>query len=157
MITIKNRVKKIKISTNRVRSNIKKMLEAAGYPDFDIGVWFTTNKTIRIYNKKYRKQDKPTDILSFPYHHLKPGQKITISSPDDKNLGDMIISLEYAKKDATAQNRSLMEHVNILLAHGLAHLLGYDHKTQAQYKRMQEKERELLIKTGLRYPAPLHR
>jgi rRNA maturation RNase YbeY len=151
MITIKNRVRKIKLNTSHVKKNIAKMLDLAGYPDFDIGVWFTTNKTIQQYNQKYRKKDKPTDILSFPYHTdtgggapLKPGEKITILEPEDKNLGDLIISLEYAQNDARAQNRSLMEHVNILLAHGICHLLGYDHQTESEYRQMKKKEGHLL-------------
>jgi len=144
LITIKSRVRKIKIDSRKLKSNIAKMLKIAGYPDFDIGLLLTTNRTIRAYNKKYRKKDKPTDILSFPFHgDLKAGQKITISSSDDKNLGDIIISLEYAEDDARAQSRSLMEHVTMLLAHGIAHLLGYEHKTDRQHRKMLIKEKQL--------------
>ena len=107
---------------------LQKMLDSAGYPDFDLGVWLTTNATIRSYNKKYRKKDKPTDILSFSYHpKLKPGQKIVVSEPEDKNLGDLIISLEFAIADASNWDRSFKEHLHALCAHGIAHLLGYDH------------------------------
>jgi len=121
------------------------MLEISGYPDFDIGVWFTTNKTIREYSKKFRKKDKPTDILSFPYHDkLKPGQKIVVKEPEDKNLGDIIISVEFAKKEAQEKKLALEKYLQILLAHGIAHLLGFDHKTEKQYKAMQEMERRLL-------------
>lgn len=135
MITIKNRVTKIKVNRRELRRAIQKILDVAGYPDFDIGVWLTTNKTIRVYNKKYRKQDKPTDVLSFPYHDkLKPGQKIVVKSPEDKNLGDILISLEYIKKDDLYR----------ILVHGVAHLLGYDHQTEKAYKIMQKKEQQLL-------------
>lgn len=145
MINIKTRQKKIKVSISRIRKNIKSMLASLGYEDFDIGVFLTTNKTIKKFNKEFRKKDKATDILSFPYHSdLKPGDRVVINSPDDKNLGDIIISLEYAKKDAQAKNCSLEHHVNVLLAHGIAHLIGYDHKADCQYKAMQKKEKELL-------------
>ena len=117
MITIKNRVRRIMLSTRWVRERIKKMLDVVGYADFDIGVMFTTDRTIRVYNKKYRKKDVPTDILSFPYYaDLKPGHKLPVFSHDEKDLGDIVISLESAKRDATAQNRSLKEHVEILLS-----------------------------------------
>ena len=56
MITIKNTQRKIKISVSQIKKNLEKMLDVAGYPDFDIGIWFTTDKTIRAYNKKYRKK-----------------------------------------------------------------------------------------------------
>jgi len=128
-------LKKIKVNTKQLELTIQKILDAAGCSDFDIGVWLTTNKTIRAYNKKYRKKDKPTDILSFPYHtNLKPGQKIVVKEQDDKNLGDIIISLEYATKD----------DLPVLLVHGVAHLLGYDHQTEKEYKVMQKKEQQFL-------------
>jgi len=84
--------------------------------------------------------------LSFPYHtDLKAGEKIKIKEPEDKNLGDIIISLEFAKKDAMELDRFLGTHLEILIAHGIAHLLGYDHQTEKDYKIMCKKERELLF------------
>ena len=145
MITIKCRQRKIKFDLEKVKVIVQRMLKETGYGHFDIGILFTTNKTIRAYNKKYRKKDKPTDILSFPYHtKLKAGQKIQISHPEDENLGVMIISGEYAKKCADDETRSLIDHVTILLAHGIAHLLGYDHQTEKDFLVMQEKELGLL-------------
>jgi rRNA maturation RNase YbeY len=145
MITIKNSQKKIKIDVHEIHVIVQKMLQIAGYIDFDVGIWFTTNKTIKKYNFEFLKKNEPTDILSFPYHaKLKPGEKIDVKSDDDKNIGDIIISLECAERDAERENRSLEMHIKILLAHGIAHLLGYDHKTDKEYEVMQAKERELL-------------
>lgn len=146
MILLKNTQKKSKLNQNEIKSKIKIILEHLGYQDFDIGIWFTTNPTIKKYNLKYRKKNKITDILSFPYHdELKPGQKIKISSNEDKNLGDIIISLERAKTDASElNNRSFKEHLMVLIIHGICHLIGYDHKTEKEFKIMQKKENELL-------------
>ncbi|MCF7799901.1 rRNA maturation RNase YbeY [Candidatus Babeliales bacterium] len=145
MILIKNRLKKIKIDSNKIKKIVAQMLKSLGYENFDIGILFTTNKTIKNFNKIYRQKNKPTDILSFPYHtDLKPGQKIKIMSPDDQNLGDIIISLEFAQKDANSLKHSLLEHLKILLAHGIVHLIGYNHETDEQYKEMQKIEKNLL-------------
>ena len=145
MILIKNKVKKIKINTNQIKKSVAKMLRSLNYQDFDIGILFTTNQTIRKFNKKFRKKDKSTDILSFPYYtNLKPGQKIQAKEPEGKNLGDIIISLEYAKKDATKLKKSLDEHLSVLLAHGIAHLLGYTHETEKEYKIMHAFEQKFL-------------
>ena len=145
MILIKNKVKKIKINTDQIKKSVTAMLRSLNYQDFDIGILFTTNQTIRKYNKKYQKKDKATDILSFPYYtDLKPDQKIQATEPEDKNLGDIIISLEYAKKDASELKQSLYEHLKTLLAHGIAHLLGYDHKTEKEYQIMHAFELKLL-------------
>ncbi len=145
MILIKNTQRKIKINTKKIKDDVEKMLHVLGYQDFDLGIWFTTNQTIQRYNKKYRKKDKPTDILSFPYHtDLKPGQEIKVKEDEDKNLGDLIISLEFAQKDVKKLKKSIVEHLQILLVHGIAHLLGYDHKTQKKYRQMQKFENMLL-------------
>lgn len=145
MITIKNSQRKIDIDVVCIESHVQKMLDVIGCGDFDLGIWFTTNKTIRQYNKKYREKDAPTDILSFPYHKdLKPGQKIIAREPDDKNLGDIIISLERARGDAQALGRPFHQHIDVLLAHGIAHLLGYDHKTDREYEQMRGIEKKLL-------------
>ena len=99
-ILIKNQQRKIPIKTKFVKSKIKKILQHLELQDFAIGIWFTTNKTIKKYNNKYRKKNKATDILSFPYHpDLKPEETIKIDHSEDKNLGDIIISVERVKKD----------------------------------------------------------
>lgn len=145
MILIKNNQKKIKINSVKIKKDIEKILKFLGYKDFDVGVWFTTNQTIKKYNKKYRKKDKATDILSFPYHtDLKPGQKIKSKSEEDKNLGDFIISLEFAQNGAKEVGRPLEKHLQVLIAHGISHLLGYDHKTDSQFDIMQRFEKKLL-------------
>lgn len=146
MILIKNKQRKIKVDIKKMHTKTQKMLGMLGYLDFDLGILLTTNKTIRKFNKTFRDKDKPTDVLSFPYHdYLKPGQKIKPKSIEDKNLGDIIISLEYAQKDAEKTwHRKLDDHVIALLAHGLAHLIGYDHLTDDQFKKMLKIEHLLL-------------
>ena len=145
MITIKNNIKKIKASNKQIKEYTQKILDLLNYTNFDIGIWLTTNQTIKKYNKKYRKKNKPTDILSFPFHTtLQAGEKIKPKFDYEKNLGDIIISLEYAKKDALKLNISLQKHLKILLVHGICHLLGYTHDEDEDYAVMQRKEQELL-------------
>lgn len=146
MINIKNTQRTFRVSNRKITQQASTMLKALGYDNFDLGIWFTTNKTIHRYNKEYRDKDKPTDILSFPYHtELKPGQKIRVITPEDKNLGDLIISLEYVQKDAPKTwGRTFDEHLTALLAHGISHLLGYDHITDEEFAVMQKVENKLL-------------
>ena len=145
MILIKNNQKRISVDVKKIGKKAKTLLAFLEYKDFDLGILLTTNATIKKYNKQYRKKDKATDILSFPYHtELKAGQKIQVKSPEDKNLGDIIISVEFVNKGAQAEGRSLPEHLKILLAHGIAHLLGYDHETDKDFVIMNKLERKLL-------------
>jgi len=145
MILIKNTQHKISANTDKIKKDVDQMLHLLNYQDFDIGIWLTTNQTIRKYNFMYRKKNKATDILSFPYHtSLKPGQRIKITTEEDKNLGDIIISLEFALNDASKLKQSLSKHLKMLLAHGITHLLGFDHKTDEEYIKMQKVEQKLL-------------
>ncbi len=145
MITIKTTQRKIKVNIEKLKKEARTVLGLLNYHDFELNIFLTTNQTIRAYNKKYRKIDKPTDILSFPYWpNLKPGQRIVTETAEDKQLGDLIISLEYVQNDAKKLKTTLNKRLQVLLVHGICHLIGYDHETEAKYKVMQKKEKELL-------------
>ncbi|MGC2310812.1 MAG: rRNA maturation RNase YbeY [Candidatus Babeliaceae bacterium] len=147
MITLKNRQRKIKIDTARIIKEVQHILEILKYADFDIGIWITTNKTIRFYNKTYRHKDKPTDVLSFPYYpELKAGERIKPHCDDDKNLGDLILSAEYIVQEAKKHKVTFEARLCLLLVHGICHLLGYDHIQDADFRRMRTKEAFILKK-----------
>lgn len=147
MITIKNTQRKIVYDSNKLKQDAQKILDILSYDDFDLGIWLTTNKTIQRFNRKYRHKDKPTDILSFPFHpSLKAGQRIIPQTDEDKNLGDLIISLEYVKKDAERLETTFEKRMQVLLVHGICHVLGYDHIKDEDYKIMHRKELSLLKK-----------
>jgi probable rRNA maturation factor len=145
MINIKNSQRSFRVNISALKKDAQKLLSFLGYQSFDLGVWLTTNKTIREYNKTYREKDKATDILSFAYHtDLKAGEPIVIKTADDKNLGDLIISIEYVQKDAPNWGQTFKERLRILLIHGICHLLGYDHELDADYEIMKTKEDRML-------------
>ncbi len=147
MITIRNSQRKIKIDTKKLRADAQTILDALEYSDYDLGIWLTTNRTIHTYNREYRHKDKPTDILSFPYHtNLKAGERIKPQTDEDKNLGDLIISPVYVLDDLERWGQSFEERMKVLLVHGICHLLGYDHELDADYKIMHKKETVLLKK-----------
>lgn len=150
MITIKNTQRSHTVDTEHIKKTAQIIITELGYQDFDLGIWLTTNKTIHSYNKMYRKKNKPTDILSFPYHpNLEPGEKPTVHDEEDKNLGDLIISVEFVHdllklyKDITLQER-----IDTLLIHGICHLLGYSHYDEDNDKIMNALEKKLAKKIG---------
>ncbi len=147
MISIKNTQRKIKIDTHKLKKDAQFILDELGYSDFDLGILITTDKKMHEYNKQYRDKDKPTDVLSFPYHpHLKVGEKIKVESEEDKNLGDLILAPEYILNDLPKWETTFEKHLQRLLVHGICHLLGYDHIEDADYKIMHKKEMALLKK-----------
>ena len=121
------------------------MLHELKYDDFDITILFTTNSAIRTLNKTFRNKDKATDVLSFPHHpHLKAGKRIKIVYEDDKALGDIIIAVDYVAQDAIKYGVTLEARIELLIAHGIAHLLGHDHIIDSEFRTMRRLEERLL-------------
>ncbi len=147
MILFKNTQRRVAIHKQRVVHDVEKILTILGYQDYDIGIWITTNTTIRTYNREYRNKDKATDVLSFPYHpELQAGQKIKPICEEDKNLGDLILSAEYILQEAEKYSVTFEERLQLLLVHGICHLLGYDHIEDNDFRRMRAKEVAILKK-----------
>jgi probable rRNA maturation factor len=145
VVIVTSRLKKHVINKPHLTLFVEKMLNELKYNDFDITILFTTNKAIRVLNKTFRGKDKPTDVLSFPHHpHLKAGQKIKIVYEDDKALGDIIIAVDYVAKDAVKYGVTLEQRIELLIAHGIAHLLGHDHIEDTEYRVMRRLEERLL-------------
>lgn len=147
MIRIINKQRRISIDTGKLCNIIQKILDILDYSDFDIGILLTNNKTISQYNKLYRNKDRATNVLSFSFHpNLKAGERITVTLDEDKNLGDLILSLEYIYHEADALGISFYEHIQNLLVHSICHLLGYDHETESDYRTMRKQENLILKK-----------
>lgn len=143
MVTIRTRLQNNLINLDDLIKKAEQALQILGYQDFDLGIMLTTNSTIKKYNRIYRNKDKATDVLSFPYHQIIAGDKITIASEDDKNLGDMIISVEYVAKAAEKLGTTFEKRMHRMLIHSLCHLLGYDHIKDDEFSLMIAKEKEL--------------
>lgn len=145
MVTLKQTQRSIKFCGKTFQKKAEFILQELGYPDFDLGIWLTANKTIQKYNKEYRQKDKPTDVLSFPYHeHLKAGEKIKVYSDEDKNLGDLIISVPYVFENKLELAGDFIARMDRMLVHGICHLLGHDHIQDSDYKKMIKLENKLL-------------
>ena len=122
-------------------------LEAEGVPSAELGILITDDATVHDLNRRYADEDKPTDVLSFS---LREGEEFV--SPDDtERLGEVIISLDTAKRQAEEAGRALEAEVAHLLVHGILHLLGYDHAEPDEERAMQARERELLAGTGVEH------
>tara|TARA_B100001057_G_C22558612_1_gene836350 strand:- start:151 stop:612 length:462 start_codon:yes stop_codon:yes gene_type:complete len=97
----------------------------------------SNNQKIRKLNKKFRKKNKNTDILSFPF------QK-NIKNLKEIYLGDIIISFNYVNKPIKLNNYDFKKKVVKLFIHGFLHLLGFDHIKEKEYKLMLDEEKKIL-------------
>jgi rRNA maturation RNase YbeY len=150
MIIIKTNLKNHGLDLQLLEKQAQFILQELGYADFDLGIWLTTNKTIKEYNKTYRKKDVATDILSFPYHaDIKAGQKIKVESEEDKNVGDIIISVEFVRYLLPLYTTTLQNRMGVLLIHGICHLLGYTHYDEDNDEKMSAIERNIAKKLQL--------
>jgi probable rRNA maturation factor len=113
--------------------------QAAGLKG-SVSVLVANNSTIRQLNRRYRRKNSATDVLSFPASRLADGLG-----------GDIAISRKIAAANAHARGHSLADEIRILILHGILHLAGYDH--EADRGEMRQKERELRRK--LRLPSSL--
>jgi probable rRNA maturation factor len=116
----------------------QRVLDRMGVPDAELSVVVCTDTFIQPLNLEYRGLDKPTDVLSFSQRE---GEE---ADPDDPMLGDVIISLDTAIRQAAERGHSLALEVRVLLVHGIFHLLGYDHEVDAEAEEMEALEREVL-------------
>lgn len=106
----------------------------------EFNIIFIDNPRIHEMNLTYRGIDRPTDVISFA---LEDNKTIDLGV---RLLGDIYISIDKAKEQATSYGHSLRREISFLAVHGLLHLLGYDHMTKEEEKVMFQKQEELLQK-----------
>lgn len=113
-----------------VRRRAERMLAALRMPDAELSILLCDDPTIHELNRDFRKKDRPTDVLAFAMREGEGGEL----HPD--LLGDVVISIDTARRQAGEHSRSVSAEVTFLLAHGLLHLLGYDHRTAEEDRVM---------------------
>jgi probable rRNA maturation factor len=121
----------------QLRTQADRMLSYLGLDDAELSVVLVGDRAIQALNRQYMGKDRPTDVLSFPL-----GDAPTADQP--RLLGDVVISLPTAARQARGRKRPLLAEARFLLAHGLLHLLGYDHATAREKRRMDAATRRLV-------------
>jgi probable rRNA maturation factor len=121
------------LEARRVRVMAQRMLLHLGLESAELSVLLTDDASIRELNREYRGKDGPTDVLAFPLDTTDDERPRT---PTPLLLGDVVVSLDTAARQARARRRSLLDEVAWLLAHGLLHLVGYDHPTARAARAM---------------------
>ena len=141
-IQIANRQTKFRIQRHKIRSTVSNILKILDCTDKEISIVFTDDKNIKEINKQYLGRNKTTNVISFS---LREGEYGDINR---QVMGDIVISVETAQKDARKGNFTLEQEINFLLIHGILHLLGYNHENTSRQEatKMKLKERELFDK-----------
>lgn len=151
-VYVKNSQKNVKIPAGLrllVRKCCAAVLASERFPaNAEVSVSFVSNAEIRRLNRQFRGKDRSTDVLSFPLGEN--GVYDVNHETGAMLLGDVVISMETAVRQAKTYGHSLEREVGFLTVHSMLHLLGYDHETSPlDAAKMREKEEEILGKLGI--------
>lgn len=150
-IELSNQQEKLAV-TQEIEDRIVEVLEeAARVHEVDalteVSLMFTDDETIHEMNLEYRGIDRPTDVLSFA---LEEGEEEEIyGGPEENLLGDIIISVETAVRQAEEYGHSVEREMAFLALHGMLHLLGYDHMEEEERQEMRAQEEAILASLGI--------
>lgn len=153
-IWISNEQEKVPL-TEAQETNVRKVaqraLEAAGEDlgdQVEVSVTFVDNGAIQELNREHRGIDKATDVLSFS--QLEGEDEIVLPEDELLPLGDIVISLERCVEQAEEYGHSFERELGFLVAHGMLHLLGFDHQSPEEEAAMTAKTEEILGALGLK-------
>lgn len=131
-----------------IRPSLEEAASVEGLPPAEVSVTIVDDESIRRLNRDFRQVDRPTDVLSFP--QWEPGETMEGYGDEPIHLGDIVISFPRAQKQADAYGHSLEREIGFLAVHGFLHLLGYDHQTEEEERRMFARQEEILGRVGLK-------
>lgn len=166
------------VDTDRLIKTMTDIRKRLGYETYDVSLLLVNDEEMRNTNSNTRGVDAPTDILSFPFHNaVEPGTLVDpeFDIPDYYNLGDMMLDVPYVIRrcqedqqdngdgggmdDGEEEDRGVsgamatvydpQDRINMLLVHGMLHLVGHDHEDDDEYEAMVSKEEEIMEQLGI--------
>jgi probable rRNA maturation factor len=145
VIYYRNDVRRSGVDGRALVATAKRLLAAIDEGNSGISLTLIGDRAMRELNREYRKKDAATDVLSFPMEQA--------SAPDaERLLGDVVISVDTAARQAAEYDATLQRELYRLLIHGLLHLLGHDHLAAAERRVMEREERRLAAAIALPWP-----
>jgi len=116
----------------------------------EVALLFTDDSAIAEINAEWRGKDKPTNVLSFP------APDMPVPEGEARHLGDIVLAHGVILREAGEQGKTLQDHTAHLIVHGVLHLLGYDHETDAEAEEMESLETSILSGLGIADPYERH-
>ncbi len=150
MIYYRNAVRASGVDGRALVATARRLLDAAGQADASLSLTLVGDRAIATLNRHHRGKDKPTDVLSFGAYA--PGEAAPAGT--ERLLGDVVISVDTARRQAAAYDATLQRELYRLLIHGILHVLGHDHEALGERRRMEREERRLARAIDLPWPYP---
>jgi len=138
-IQIENRKKRVKIEKRKIRKDVTKLMKLLNCADMEVSISLVSDEEIQRINQQYLFKDRPTNVISFS---LQEGE---YGGVNPRVLGDIVISVDTALRDAEKGSLTFENEITFLIIHGLLHLMGYNHEntSRANARKMKMKENEL--------------
>jgi len=156
VIYYRNEVRKSGVDGRALRATAKRLLAAAGEAGSSLSLTLVGDDAMRELNRDHRGKDVPTDVLSFP---LLSFETLAALAPQDdredepeRMIGDVVISVDTARKQAADYDAPLQRELERLLIHGILHVLGHDHMEVGEREKMEAEERRLASAIGMPWP-----
>jgi probable rRNA maturation factor len=141
-VHMQSQVRRITFDQARLKRSARAILADVGEPSSELAVLFVGDRRMRGLNRRYRGKDRTTDVLAFA---MREACVPYVSCRTSTMLGNVVISVPTAWRQATEAGRSLDEELAWLLVHGILHLCGYDHeRSEKEARRMYRRERMIL-------------
>jgi len=140
-ILLQNNQDQYPVDASQFQSQIGQVLEKLEETQCELSLLLTDDAEIRQLNKTYRNLDQATDVLSFPQ------DEDAVNESGDTLLGDVVISVETAARQAEEHYLSFNEELILLAIHGILHLLGYDHERSPQDARIMKDKTQVIFET----------
>jgi probable rRNA maturation factor len=120
----------------------------------EVSLLLSNDARVRLLNHEFRGEDRATNVLSFPNH---TASEVAAPWPPNRPLllGDIVVAYETVAAEAAAERKDFSHHLGHLVVHGMLHLLGYDHGTEAEADEMERLETRILATLGVPNPYPL--
>lgn len=134
---------KLAISLPYLKKNVNKILSCLGLKQSSVEITFARDAYVKRQNLKFMNKNGTTDVLSFPQIEINAKQKGNPKVFSTRFLGDILISLDQANRQAKQQKISLSKEVTFLIIHSILHLLGYDHASEKERIEMQRLESKI--------------
>ena len=148
MIYYRNDVRASGVDGRALVATAKKLLAAVDERGSSLSLTLVDDAAIRELNRDHRGKDKPTDVLSFPLFEDGDAAHDGV----ERMLGDVVISVETARRQAAEYDATLQRELYRLLIHGLLHVMGHDHEEAVERAEMEARERRLADAIGMPWP-----
>jgi probable rRNA maturation factor len=159
VIYLSNRTRNAGFDAAALAATLEALLAAIGEAGTSVSLTFVRDAPMRALNRAHRGKDAPTDVLSFPLYGPETFDRSAQTRPltrgdegSERLLGDIVISVDTAGRQAQAYDAPLQRELERLLIHAVLHLAGHDHEEPGERAVMEREERRLAAVVGMPWP-----